>query len=84
MQTQTLESKTKEIRLYLDSVEADDMRIDKRFAYELMGSEGVCVVPLSGFYSPIDGFRMTLLEEDESLFRETCEKIVTGVEKFFV
>ena len=43
----SLESKTKEIRLYLDSVETPDMRLDKLFAYELMGSEGVCVVPLS-------------------------------------
>ena len=59
------------------------MRLDKLFAYELMGSEGVCVVPLSGFYSPIDGFRMTLLEEDEELFLETCERIVKGIEAFF-
>ena len=81
--TRKLESKTKEIRLYLDSVETPDMRLDKLFAYELMGSEGVCVVPLSGFYSPIDGFRMTLLEEDEELFLETCERIVKGVEGFF-
>ncbi len=83
MQANSLESKTKEIRLYLDLVESADMRLDKRFAYELMGSEGVCVVPLSGFYSPIDGFRMTLLEEDEALFRETCERIVRGIEGFY-
>ncbi len=78
-----LESKTKEIRLYLDSVETDSMRRDKRFAYELMGSEWVCVVPLSGFYSPVDGFRMTLLEEDEGLFLDTCERIVRGIEGFY-
>ena len=39
MRTKPLESKTKEIRLYLDAIETPDMRRDKRFAYELMGSE---------------------------------------------
>lgn len=75
-QRKKLPSATKEIRLYLDAVEHDGLRMDKHFAYELMGSEGVCVVPLSGFHCPIDGFRMTLLEEDEALFTETCERIV--------
>jgi aspartate/methionine/tyrosine aminotransferase len=79
-----LEARNKEVRLYLDALEAaTTLRTDKLFAYELMGSEGVCVVPLSGFSSPVDGFRMTLLEEDAARFDDTCRRIRRGAEAFF-
>ena len=83
-QTQLLPSQSKEVRLFLDELEKQQtLRRDKLFAYELMGSEGVCVVPLSGFSSPHDGFRMTLLEENEALYLETCRRIRRGAEQFF-
>jgi alanine-synthesizing transaminase len=72
------------VRLYLDGLEAaNELRRDKLFAYELMGAEGVCVVPLSGFSSPFDGFRMTLLEEDSARFDDACRRIRRGAEEFF-
>lgn len=52
---------------------------DKRFAYYLLATEGVCVVPLSSFHSDLLGFRVTLLEEDEDLLRITFEKIKKAV-----
>lgn len=79
-----LPSQTKEVRLYLDELEASNaLRRDKQFAYELMGAEGVCIVPLSGFSSPHDGFRMTLLEEDPARFEDICRRIRRGAEEFF-
>ena len=39
---------------------------DKRFVYYLMGATGIVVVPLTGFQSDHDGFRMTLLESDDA------------------
>jgi aspartate/methionine/tyrosine aminotransferase len=79
-----LQARNAEVRHYLDGLEAaHNLRTDKLFAYELMGAEGVCVVPLSGFSSPVDGFRMTLLEEDAALFDETCRRIRRGAEAFF-
>ena len=48
-----------------------------------MGSEGVCVVPLSGFGSTINGFRMTLLQEDDEVFTETLEKIGRGINNYY-
>jgi aspartate/methionine/tyrosine aminotransferase len=39
---------------------------DKRFAYELLASTGICTVPLTGFCSDLPGFRMTLLENDDA------------------
>jgi len=43
---------------------------DYRFVYYLLGSVGMCVVPISSFCSELQGFRVTLLEEDESVLRE--------------
>ncbi len=80
-----LDSRNTDVRCYLDVLEVKTkLRKDKLFAYELLGAEGVCVVPLSGFSSPVDGFRMTLLEEDAELFAETCRRIRRGAEAFFV
>lgn len=45
---------------------AKDASPDKRFVCYLMGSTGIVVVPLSGFQCDHDGFRMTLLETDDT------------------
>ena len=82
--TAKLQARNDDVRGYLDMLEGKStLRTDKFFAYELLGAEGVCVVPLSGFSSPVDGFRMTLLEEDADLFEETCRRIRRGAEAFF-
>lgn len=82
--TRELNSANADVREYVDKLLGDtQLRTDKRFAYELMGAEGVCVVPLSGFSSPVDGFRMTLLEEDEALFEDTCRRVRRGAEAYF-
>ncbi|MDR2732648.1 MAG: pyridoxal phosphate-dependent aminotransferase [Fibromonadaceae bacterium] len=39
--------------------------LDYRLVYYLLGATGVCVVPISSFCSELQGFRITLLEEDE-------------------
>lgn len=82
--TRPLQARTEEVRRYIDELAATTrLRRDKLFAYELMGAEGVCVVPLSGFSSPVDGFRMTLLEEDPARFEDACKRIRRGAEAFF-
>jgi aspartate/methionine/tyrosine aminotransferase len=61
-----------EVRLLLESwLSAEDVPNDKRFVYYLLASRGVCVVPISSFCSELQGFRVTLLEEDETLLRKT-------------
>lgn len=83
----TLESVNKKVRLNLDKLERTPQALanntDFQFSYELMGSEGVCVVPLSGFGSTINGFRMTLLQEDDEVFTETLEKIGRGINNYY-
>lgn len=52
---------------------------DKRFVYYLLANTGICVVPLSSFSTPLQGFRVTLLEKDkaecEGVYRTLAEKI---------
>ena len=78
-----LDSVNKEVRLFLDELENEQTVADFQFAYELMGEEGVCVVPLSGFGSPLHGFRMTLLQEDDAVFTETLERIGRAIEAYY-
>ncbi len=52
---------------------------DKRFAYYLLGSKGICVTPMSGFHSELEGFRITLLQTDDARRQETFEAIASAV-----
>ena len=79
----TLESVNKAVRLYLDDLENESTSADFQFAYELMGAEGVCVVPLTGFGSTVNGFRMTLLQEDDTVFTNTLEKIGSVIKSYY-
>ncbi len=78
-----LESINKDVRLFLNVIESKDTPADFQFAYELMGAEGVCVVPLTGFGSQVHGFRMTLLQEDDAVFTQTLEKISNTITEYY-
>ncbi|MEX2594779.1 MAG: pyridoxal phosphate-dependent aminotransferase [Anditalea sp.] len=59
-----------------------DMPHDKRFVYNLLASEKICVVPVSSFCSDLRGFRVTLLEENEEIFRSTFQKLAQSVRNY--
>ena len=54
--------------------------LDKRFVYYLLAATGICVVPLTGFNCDLQGFRVTLLESDDTkfewIFKTLREKII--------
>jgi alanine-synthesizing transaminase len=52
-------------------VNAPGVSTDKRFVYYLLAHTGICVVPLSSFSTPLQGFRVTLLEKD----MKECERV---------
>ena len=93
----SLIAKTKSIRLFIDNLlgnntdsansltdkKQERANADFQFCYELMGSEGICVVPLSGFGSNLHGFRMTLLQEDDVVFSQTLDAISRGIEHYY-
>ncbi|MEN8190740.1 MAG: pyridoxal phosphate-dependent aminotransferase [Thermodesulfobacteriota bacterium] len=56
--------------------------VDKRFVYYLLGSTGVCVVPLTSFATELNGFRITLLERNEEEFRKIFQTIGRSIEQY--
>ncbi|MBN2284002.1 MAG: pyridoxal phosphate-dependent aminotransferase [Deltaproteobacteria bacterium] len=72
------------VKDYVDTIIDGRMEKDKRFVYYLLAATGICVVPLTSFFTALPGFRFTLLERDVSKFEKTintiAEKIVEYVE----
>ena len=62
---QTLPIENAAVRERIEAL-APNVSADKRFVYYLMGATGIVVVPLTGFYSDHEGFRVTLLEHDDA------------------
>lgn len=55
---------------------------DYRFVYYLLGATGICVVPASSFSSPLHGFRITALEEDPELMRDTIRRLGLAIREY--
>ena len=55
---------------------------DKRFVYWLLGAAGICTVPLSGFCSTLQGFRATLLENDDAKRKYTYETMADAIRNY--
>lgn len=58
---------------------SQDIPHDKRFVYYLLGAKGICVVPISSFCSELQGFRVTLLEENDETLVNTFRSIRDGI-----
>lgn len=78
---QTLPIENAEVKKFIEQKIAG-VSPDKRFAYYLMASTGICVVPLSGFNSDLHGFRVTLLEPDEDKFRQTMQMLADKIGEY--
>ncbi len=55
---------------------------DKRFVQYMMASEGVCVTPLTGFHTDLNGFRITLLNPDDAERARTLERIGDSIRRY--
>jgi alanine-synthesizing transaminase len=80
----TLRIEQPDIKQFIEKIVSEKIEPDKRFVYYLLGATGICVVPLTSFFTRLNGFRLTLLEKDEAKFeftiRKIAEKIVEYVE----
>ncbi|HEU5148169.1 MAG TPA: aminotransferase, partial [Chryseosolibacter sp.] len=76
---QYIEIANPSIRALVESWTKEKLPLDKRFVYYLLAAKGVCVVPISSFCSELEGFRVTLLEEDEATLIRTFEAIRDGI-----
>jgi aspartate/methionine/tyrosine aminotransferase len=79
---QSIKIKSPDIKSLVESWVNHDIALDKRFVYYLLGATGVCVVPISSFCSELEGFRVTLLEEDEKQLTEIFQAIADGIQEF--
>ncbi len=81
---QFLNIEDEEINAYLKEQLNGSAENDKRFTYNLIAATGVCVVPLTSFFTPLQGFRVVLLEKDVEKFERDikliAQKIVEYVE----
>jgi len=81
---QTLPIEQPEIRKYVEKLTSERIEFDKRFVYYLLGATGICVVPLTSFFTSVPGFRMTLLDRDadkfEYVMKTLAEKTVEYIE----
>lgn len=64
IETQCLEITNPEVKSLIEQ-KVKGVKPDKRFVYYLLGSTGICVVPLTGFCCELEGFRLTMLESDD-------------------
>jgi alanine-synthesizing transaminase len=76
---QKIHIKNREVREFVENLVKEPIEHDKRFVYYLLAATGICVVPLTSFFTPLLGFRMTLLDKDEAEFEHTIKTIA---EKF--
>ena len=80
---QTLPIPNPEVARMVADLTADPaLAVDKRFVYYLLASTGICVVPLSSFWTPLLGFRITLLEMDEGQFRRIYETVADAIRSY--
>jgi len=70
------------VRTLVEGWTQENIALDKRFVYYLLAAKGVCVVPISSFCSELQGFRVTLLEEDEATLVRTFEAIRDGIKEY--
>lgn len=70
-----------DVRSYVESL-TKDVEYDKRFVYYLLASTGICVVPLTSFFSPLLGFRMTLLDKDVDEFEYVVKTIAAKITEY--
>jgi len=80
---QTLSIENNEVREMVEQLlSPEGTSVDKRFVYYLLGATGVCVVPLTSFATELQGFRVTLLERDEEVFRKVFDTIAVSIKQY--
>ncbi len=60
----------------------EGVELDYRFVYYLLGATGICVVPISSFCSRLHGFRITALEEDPELMKNTTRRLAQAIRDY--
>lgn len=78
---QKLRIESPQLRKFVDQL-CENAPGDKRFVYNLLGSKGICVVPLSGFATDKMGFRVTMLNRDDEKRKQIFTDITEAMREF--
>lgn len=78
---QTLNIRDNKIQAFVEK-QLDNLELDKRFVYYLLAAKGICVVPLTGFCYSRFGFRITMLECDDSKRVQTWHTIADAISEY--
>ncbi|MCL2700326.1 MAG: pyridoxal phosphate-dependent aminotransferase [Phycisphaerae bacterium] len=78
---QTLDIQSSDVRAMVEKL-TQTTSLDARFVYYLMGSTGICTVPLTGFCCKRPGFRATLLECDDEKRNWTFQTIADAMRRY--
>jgi aspartate/methionine/tyrosine aminotransferase len=76
---QTLPIEQRGVKDFIEKIVNAKIEPDKRFVYYLLGSTGICTVPLTSFFTDLPGFRITLLEKDVSRFEGLVKILAQNV-----
>jgi len=80
---QTLPIANEQVRRHVEGlVNQEGVALDKRFVYYVLGSTGICTVPLSSFATKLQGFRVTLLERDEEKFTMIFKTLAESIRSY--
>lgn len=77
----TLPIKNAEVKQFIET-HLQNAALDRRFVLHLLASVGICVVPLSSFCCSRNGFRVTLLEENEEKFEWIYKTLQTSIQSY--
>lgn len=78
---QWLEIDDPEVRAMAESW-GEGVNLDFRFVYYLLAATGICVVPASSFGTPLNGFRITALEEDREQLQDTVRRLADAIRSY--
>lgn len=79
---QYLEIEDENVRNFVERITSENIEYDKRFVYYLLGATGICVVPLTSFFTSLPGFRMTLLEKDVDKFEANMKVLAKAIVEY--
>ena len=78
---QKLQAANPQLREYVDAL-CQNVQGDKQFVYNLLASKGICIVPLTGFATDLCGFRVTMLNTDDTVRNTLFQEIADSVTEF--
>ena len=70
-----------ELQSYIEKL-TKGVEYDKQFVYYLLAATGICVVPLTSFFTPLLGFRMTLLDKDVDEFEFVVKTLAAKITEY--